>query len=149
MSSTQSHQKAGVDGYGPPPFFFAQTSPEGAIRRVAWSGDVGQLKRLAYATLRHFSRHARVVLQVDKQDVTDGPVWTRYHGEAPLAKVTAAVRDHERLIFQDGYTQLCVKDDDTGDYLALDEYGLLWIHSDEEAFADTCRACGFEEREED
>ena len=140
--------KAVVEGYDPPPFFFAQTSPHGAVRWVAWTGKLPQLKQLVYGLLRLFSPHAQVLLKVDKKDVSDGAVWTRYHGEAPVAKVVHAIRDHERLIFQDGYTQLCVRDDDTGEYIALDEYGVLYIYAHDDRFTQTCRDCGFEERPE-
>ena len=140
--------KAVVSGYAPSPFFYAQTSPSGAVRWVAWSGDVEQTRRLVYDVLKQFSPHAQVLLKVDKQDVPDGPVWTRYHGEAPLAKVVGAIRDNEPFVFQDGYTQLCVRDDDTGEYIALDEYGLLWIYADDDRFVEVCRRNGFEERPE-
>ena len=105
--------------------------------------------KLVYDVLRRFSRHAKVLLKVDKQDAPDGPVWTRYHGEAPLAKVVDAIRASEPFVFQDGYTQLCVRDDDTGEYIALDEYGLLWIYADDDRFEEVCRAAGFEERPEE
>ena len=94
--------KAVVQGYSPAAFFYAQTSPSGAVRWVAWSADVRQTQRLVYDVLRLFSRHAQVLLKVDKQDVADGPVWTRYHGDAPLAKVVEAVRANEPFVFQDG-----------------------------------------------
>jgi hypothetical protein len=142
--------KAAVEGYAPKPFFFAQTGRrDGAIRWVAWTGDLAQLKRLVYAVLRCFSPNAQVLLKVDKQNVADGTVWTRYHGDAPLAKVIRAIESHERFVFQDGYTQLCVRDDDTGEYVALDEYDVLYIYSDDDRFAHACRECRFEEREEE
>ena len=141
--------KAVVSDYSPAPFFYAQTSPSGAVRWVAWSEDVRQTQRLVYDVLRLFSPHALVLLKVDKQDVPDGPVWTRYHGDAPLAKVVEAIRANEPFVFQDGYTQLCVRDDDTEEYIALDEYGLLWIYADDGRFAEVCRKNGFEERPEE
>jgi hypothetical protein len=141
--------KAVLQGYDPAPFFFCETNERtGAERWVAWSGDVAQLKRLVYALLETFSLHAQVLLKVEKQDTADGAAWTRYHGDAPIAKVVQAIRENERLIFQDGYTQLCVRDDDTGEYIALDEYDVLYIYSDDERFARICRQCGFEERVE-
>jgi hypothetical protein len=140
--------KAVVQGYAPRPFFFAQTSPQGSIRRVAWTGDLPQLKRLVYAILRHFTANALVLMKVGKEDVADGPVWTRYHGEAPLAKVIQAMQANERMVFQDGYTQLCVRDADTGDYIALDEHGVLYIYSDDPVFAQICTDSGLSEREE-
>ena len=148
-SPSDTRPKAVVEGYAPAPFFFAQTSPDGAVRLVAWAPEVRPVEALLHAVLAEFSPHAQVLLKVGKQDVPDGPVWTRYHGEAPTARVAKAVRDFERLVFHDGYTQLCVRDDDTGEYLALDEFGLLWVYSDDPKFADLCRACGFEERVEE
>lgn len=148
-ASPDNIPKAVVAGYDPPAFFFMQTSPEGATRWVAWAGDVSRLRRLVYDVLAGFSLHARVLLKVDRQTVPDGPVWTRYHGEAPLAKVVAAIRDCESFVFQDGYTQLCVRDDDTGEYIAVDEFGLLWIYADDDRFVEVCRRAGFEERPEE
>ena len=146
--SSASNLKAVAKDYLPRPFHFAQTSPAGAIRRVAWTSDLSQLKSLAYAVLEQFSPDAYVLLKVDKQNVPDGAVWTRYHGEAPLAGVIQAIKDNERMIFQDGYTQLCVRDADSGDYIALDEYDLLWIYSNDPKFADICGNFGFEDRPE-
>ena len=33
------------------------------------------------------------------------------------------------LIYRDGYTQLCVREPDGGDYVVLDEHGLIWVYS--------------------
>jgi len=33
------------------------------------------------------------------------------------------------LIYRDGYTQLCVRDPGTGEYIVYDEYGLIWVYS--------------------
>jgi len=148
--SDDQSPKAVVEGYGPAPFAYAQTNDrDGSIRLVAWSGKIADLKRLVYAVLRLFSANVNVLLKVEKQDTADGPVWTRYHGEAPLAKVVQAIESNERLIFQDGYTQLCVRDADTGEYFALDEYGVLYIYSDDDRFVRACRECGFEDLAED
>jgi hypothetical protein len=141
--------KAVAQDYHPSAFFFSEQSERGDVRWVAWSPQLAQLKRLVYALLDLFtSGDAGVLLKVDKQNVADGPVWTRYHGQAPLDEVIAAIRAHERMIFQDGYTQLCVRDLTTADYLALDEYDVLYIYGDDERFPAACRDCGFEQRDE-
>lgn len=140
--------KAARDGYHPSPFFFSQkNTADGSLRWLAWS-SVGELmERLTNDVLQRFSEDLEVLLKIEKQDTSDGPAWSRFHGAAKRTEVCAAIESVRSLIYGDGYTQLCVRDSPTGNYIALDEYGILFIYWDDENIAHICREAGFEQRQ--
>lgn len=123
--------KAVRAGYAPPPFYFKQTAPSGAVRYVAWPGNATRAQAVFGALLRAMPDELEVLLKIDKLDTADGPTFLRYHGPVSRDKLLDVIEQTRDLIYRDGYTQLCVRQDD-GEYIVLDEYGLIWVYSDGE-----------------
>jgi hypothetical protein len=122
--------KAVRPGYAPPPFYFKQTAKGGEIRWVAWPGNATRARTVFTDLLRLMPDQVTVLLKLDKQDTTDGPVFTRYTGLADRNRLLETIDACNDLIYRDGYTQLCVRRPDNGEYVVLDEYGLIWVYSD-------------------
>ena len=139
--------KAVRDGYSPPPFFFRQDYQAGNKRWVAWADSVEDLKPLFYRLLDSFTEEVEVLFKNERDDSPQSTAdpWQRYHGACLLKEVASAIRRHEELVFQDGGNQLCIRCADEGDYLALDEHGILFLYAEGDGFAALCRELGFEE----
>jgi hypothetical protein len=122
--------KAVRPDYAPPPFYFRQTSSDKAVRYVAWPGNATRAQTVFGALLRLMPDELDVLLKSDKQDTADGPTFVRYYGPVQRARLLEAIAQSADLIYRDGYTQLCVRQPDSGEYIVLDEYGLIWVYSD-------------------
>jgi hypothetical protein len=122
--------KAVRPGYAPPPFYFKQTTKNGRIRWVAWPGNAARARTVFTALLRLMPEDVEVLLKLDKQDTGDGPAFTRYHGSADRDRLLEAIDGASDLSYRDGYTQLCVREPDSGEYVVLDEHGLIFVYSD-------------------
>ncbi len=138
--------KAIAKEYNLRPFFFRQKYSEG-FRFVAWSSMLRQLKALVYDILKIFSGDIEILLKIRIQK--EGEVdWDRYHGQIEHWKLAEVIKNNELYVFQDGEHQLCIRDSDTGEYIALDDHDILFIYSESEQVIHICEKNGFENREE-
>jgi hypothetical protein len=106
------------------------------------------LKTLSYRLLECFTEEVEVLFKMEREDgvQSEEDPWQRYHGACSREELTSAIRTHEELVFQDGGNQLCIRCAEEGDYLALDEHGILFLYTEGDGFAAICRELGFEER---
>lgn len=139
------HTKAIVKGYNPKPFFFKEEANFGS-RYVAWTSDLNQLKNLVYTILQEFPEELDILFKQQKESKTDE--FNRYHGYVSKILFTDILQEYELYLFSDGFHQLCVRREDTGEYIALDDHGILFIYSDSEHIAKICLNNNFENRNE-
>ncbi len=137
--------KAIREGYAPGPFFFRQQYHPHAERWVAWTPSLPDLQALTYRVLSCFPDEVEVLVKLaaDHEPAGAEDPWCRYHGACSPQDLSAAIRDQEALVFTDGGSQLCVRCAG-GDYLALDEHGILFYYSEDDGFAAVCEEFGLE-----
>lgn len=141
--------KASAPAYAPAPFYFLQTTLAGEKRYAAWSGKRTQMRAAVEGLLAEFPETVLVLFKAEEGTRGhDADGWTRYFGEASRAALQQAIADYERTTYEDGATQLLVRREDTGEYFALDQCGVLFIYSEAEKYADLLRSLGFENRTE-
>ena len=141
--------KACAPGYKPAAFFFKQTSRQGELRLVAWSGNLDQVKSTYYKLLELFPDDVAVLLKTEPED--DEPQnrqrWIRFHGYSSVRDVREAIRAHEDYVFEDGHHQLFIRRMDTDEYFGLDEFGVLYIYPhDARRFVDVLESAGYAQR---
>jgi len=119
--------KAFEDKYAPSPFYFRQKYDNG-FRYVAWTPRIGQLKQVIYDIIDNLSENLGILLKIGFEGNSDE--FHRYYGEVTKANLMPIIKQHELYIFSDGGHQLCVRDLDTEEYIALDEHDILFIYSD-------------------
>lgn len=148
--TTPAVEKAIREDYSPEPFFFRQEYEPGAERWVAWTNTQDRLRELYYRVLDCFPSMVEILCKLEREGQVEqgGDPWLRYHGVCQLDNLTSAIRKNEDWVFQDGGSQLCVRCAGGGDYLVLDEHGILFFYSDDNGFRDLCQELGFEERAE-
>ena len=118
--------KAVGPDYKPEPFYYRdETFPE-ARRFALWSADFRQVGDAMLALLETFPERVDVLLKSSK---ADGEVYLRWAGNTGKADILAAIVEHSEYVFQCGYDVLCLKNPDTQEYIALDEFGIIWYYS--------------------
>ena len=142
----QLSPKAVREGYAPEAFIFQERTEEGRARFVAWTPDVAQLKGLVYAVLERFPSTVDVLFKVESGAKTARAGWRRYFGTARLDRLMEVIRSVEELVFHDGGSMICVRSSDSGEYIALDEHGTLFIYSSDRGYLNLSEELGFESR---
>jgi len=138
--------KAVRDGYSPPPFVFEERHESGAVRFVAWSPDIEQMKNVLYAILGDLPDEVEVLFKTETGGESGRGGWQRYSGRVSRALLLESVRATEELVFHDGGSMVCVKRLDNEDYLALDEHATLFVYSHDRSYLHLCERSGFENR---
>jgi hypothetical protein len=104
------------------------------------------LKQLFYRILQTFTTNVEILLKIEKECKSGEQQWNRYYGEVSIDRLQKIIKSNEKYVFQDGSNQLCVKRSDTGEYIVLDDHGILFIYSGSLCFAELCKEAGLEER---
>jgi hypothetical protein len=137
--------KAYREGYSPGAFVFQQVSEEGA-RLVAWTPDLSQLKSALLAVLHCFPVDLEVLFKTEAEGVGARNGWRRYHGTVDRPTLLELLEECQELIFSDGGSMLCVRRPDSGEYLALDEHGILFVYSTDPTYLRLHEELGFPKR---
>jgi hypothetical protein len=138
--------KARAEDYEPTAFYFVQTSESAGNRVVAWTPDPAQMKELFYAAVGEFDEGVRLLFKTTDPDADGEKEWSRYYSECERKEFIEVVQKFEDVVFSDGFNQLCVRELDYSDYIALDEHSILYFYSDNAAFPAICERLGFEKR---
>jgi hypothetical protein len=141
--------KAFSPSYRESAFCFSPETQAG-YRLVAWSPFIEQTKALFYESVDAFTEEIRILLKFRDPEVesenTEDADWTRYVGQARKEEFLSSIRNHEEVVFKDGYSQLCVREGEYSDYFAFDEHGIFFFYSHNPAFRQICEKLGFEQR---
>ncbi|HTR40839.1 MAG TPA: hypothetical protein VMH87_04425 [Pseudomonadales bacterium] len=138
--------KAWARDYEEKPFYFLQQSKHGK-RLVAWTEEPEQTKRAFYVILESLPAVVQVLVKIAVKRTPDNQtLWSRFHGEIDRWQLIKAVQENEKYVFSDGMHQLCVKDEETGRYLAFDDHSIFFIYEPTAADADLLKSLGFENR---
>lgn len=141
-----NHLKAWAREYEEAPFFFEQQSSRGP-RLVAWSEESDQTKKAFYAVLERLPEKIDVLLKISVSESTkEKPLWARYCAVVARDQLLKVVKAHEQYVFSDGMHQLCLKDPDSGRYLAFDDHGIFFLYSPLPEDVELFKKLGFENR---
>ena len=145
MERKRKH-KSIAKNYNPTPFYFREQCNRDETRLVVWSPNLNQMKEFFYQALRIFPEKVEVLLKIEKEDKGPQEKWDRYYGQLPRTELEEAIKQSETIIFQDGESQMNVRRQDTGDYITVDEHGIIYVYSKSERFEKLCQENGFGER---
>ncbi len=149
------HKAVVEEEYAPSPFFHEEVyyleDETTSTRIVAWSEDLAQMRRLFFRILKTFTPTVEVLLKVyvDEDENGENTIWDHYYADMEHDRLIRGVTDNEAFVFRDGGHQLCVRDLDTDEYIALDDHGLLFLYSEDPVYYGLFRECGFELREDE
>ena len=115
--------------YDPRPFYFTQTSPAGKVRIACWCCDPDYTWSIAEEVVAEFPQKVAVLLKVEAEEPTESDPWDRYHAEAvDKQHVLAIVKKFRDYVLGDGTNEFAIRRTDTGEYIALDCAGVLWLY---------------------
>jgi hypothetical protein len=119
--------------YGVEPFYFTQTSARGKVRVACWSCNPHYTWDIAEQVLSEFPSQVDVLLKVEAEEGKDTDPWERYH-RAGVNKqlVLSTVRKYEDYVLGDASNEIAIRRSDTGEYLAYDCGGVLWLYPDDD-----------------
>ena len=137
--------KAAAANYRPKPFYFIQTSPEGEVRIPCWSSDPELLATLMLKLLANLPDQVRVLVKVKAESAEDAD-WHRYHGYCRKRAVEHAITKFRKFLLRDSGHQFLVRDPDSSEYFALDDYGILWLYPSDKTREELLAAMGFENK---
>jgi hypothetical protein len=139
--------KAVAPEYHPEPFYFVQTSNSGATRIPCWSQDPAPLAEVILELLHLFPEQVDVLIKVridpPSVDREDDDEWNRFHGFAKNRVVQTAFAKFRKFLLCDSTHQFMVRNPDTGEYFAFDDYGVLWIYSENTKVVEVLTTRGF------
>lgn len=141
--------KAVSPDYNPGPFYFAETSETGEVRMPCWSPDPASLMEIMLEALKAFPEEVGVLIKVRVETSSTQPEadkWVRFFGYCNKRAVQNALARFRKFIQCDSTHQFMVRNTDTGEYLAFDDYGILWIYSKDLKFIDILQERGFCEK---
>lgn len=143
MTTPEVTNKAYRPDYNSPPFYYLENAPDYSVI-IAWSPDAEQMKALMWNLLETFPDQVDILLKslLPEEHPIDG-WYCRYHGHATLATVRDAITQHQRYVFEIGFDVLCLRKDESYEYIALDEYGVLYYYTDSEETFPSFEAAGF------
>lgn len=137
------YNKAGRSDYNPPPFYYWDDQIPDCPRLVAWSQDCRQMRAVMMVLLETFSAQVNVLLKCRPANLETRD-YSRWHGEQSLANVKQALDEFPYYVFKCGYEVLCLLDRETDEYMALDEYGLLWFYTRSQEHSRVLEEYGFQ-----
>ena len=71
----------------------------------------------------------RLKIKIRDFDDKENPI--DFDGQATKIKLKTSLDKYEEVVFHDGYHDLMLRRPETGDYIAFDEHGLLFIYSND------------------
>jgi hypothetical protein len=141
--------KAVSPDYNPGPFYFVEASETGEIRMPCWSLDPDPLMEIMLELLKAFPEDVGVLIKARVETSLTQPKedeWLRFFGYCNKRTVQNAVVRFRKFIQCDSTHQFMVRNTDTGEYLAFDDYGILWIYSENPKFKEILQGRGFSEK---
>lgn len=73
---------------------------------------------------------SEVQIRIRDLDELENP--TEYSGEANKSRLHEMMAKHDEVIYHHGKYDFMLRNPDTGDYIAFDEHGLLFIYTDQD-----------------
>lgn len=80
-------------------------------------------------------------MQIKIRDFDDKENPIDFEGQATKSKLNATLDKYEEVVFHDGYHDLMLRRPETGDYIAFDEHGLVFIYT-QDNYSDTLEMLG-------
>lgn len=143
------NSKAVSPDYNPGPFYFVETSETGEVRMPCWSPDPAPLMEILLEALNAFPEEVGVLIKARVETSSTQPEeeeWVRFFEYCNKRAVQNAVARFRKFIECDSTHQFMVRNTDTGEYLAFDDYGILWIYSEDPKFIDILQRRGYSEK---
>jgi hypothetical protein len=122
--TTDKPIKCAAKGFKKSPFFLIQSNGE-EKRFVASFQDGQKIKQF----LILFIDQSQDELQIKICDFDDKENPVDFEGHATKSKLKAILDKYEEVVFHDGYHDMMLRRPETGDYIAFDEHGLVFIYS--------------------
>jgi hypothetical protein len=142
--------KAVAPDYHPGPFYFVQSSETGAIRIPCWSQDPSPLGEIMLEILQLFPEEVGILIKARLESPHEysksDDEWIRYHGYSHKRAVQTAFAKFRKFLLRDSTHQFMARNPDTGEYFAFDDYGILWIYSENAKFRDILTSHKFLEK---
>ena len=118
------------------PFYLIQSN--GSDKRfVASFQDRSKIKEF----LNLFIDQTLDELQIKIRDFDDRENPIDFDGQAAKANLKTTLDKYEEVVFHDGYHDLMLRRPETGDYIAFDEHGLIFIYT-QDNYSDTLEELG-------
>ncbi|MEP7128802.1 MAG: hypothetical protein ABI729_08040 [Chitinophagales bacterium] len=118
------------------PFYLIQSN--GPHKRFVASFQDAKKIKLFLST---FIDSSAAQLQIKILDFDDHENPLVFDGQSTKAKLIDALDKYEELVFHDGYHDLMIRRPETGDYIAFDEHGLIFIYT-QDNYSDTLNKLG-------
>lgn len=80
----------------------------------------------------HFAATASGKLQLKIRDLDDRDLQKEFLGILTKSELSTLLETFQSLIFHDGYHELMIRIPESGDYIAFDEHGLVFIYSNDD-----------------
>jgi hypothetical protein len=149
LNKIKIDSKAVSPDYNSGPFYFVEASETGEIRMPCWSPDPDPLMEIMLELLKAFPEDVGVLIKARVETSSTQPKedeWLRFFGYCNKRAVQNAVVRFRKFIQCDSTHQFMVRNTDTGEYLAFDDYGILWIYSENPKFKEILQGRGFSEK---
>ncbi len=82
--------------------------------------------------LAGFINQSKNEIQIKIRDVDNPEKPINYSGTLNKSKLHELMTKHEDVIFHNGYHDLMLRNPETGDYIAFDEHGLIFIYTNQD-----------------
>lgn len=108
------------------PFYYIQKA--GSDKRfVASIQNVEKLNQF----LTSFINNSEDIIQIKIRDFDDPDNPCDYDGEVSVSTMLNILVKYETVIFHDGFHDLMIRRPETGDYITLDEHGIIFIYTED------------------
>jgi hypothetical protein len=134
--TTDKPIKCAAKDFKTSPFYLIQSN--GSNKRFVASFQDGQ-KIKQFLTL--FIDQSLDELQIKIRDFDDKENPIDFEGQATKSKLKPTLDKYEEVVFHDGYHDLMLRRPETGDYIAFDEHGLVFIYT-QDNYSDTLEKLG-------
>jgi hypothetical protein len=106
------------------PFYLIQIN-NSEKRYVVSFQDIEKIRSF----ILHFAGKAKGDLQIKIRDFSDRGNPVDYTGTVTLEKLKEVLEAYEELLFHNGYHDLMLRLPESGEYIAFDEHGLMFIYT--------------------
>lgn len=119
--------KAASKDFTPEPFYLIQKHQEDK-RYVVSLKDKIRIRTLIAGFINQASKEVQV--KIRDFDNRERPI--DYSGSLDKSQLHQLITKHEDVIFHNGYYDLIFRIPETGDHIAFDEHGLIFIYTDDD-----------------
>ncbi len=119
--------KAASKEFTKEPFYLIQSNGTDKRYVVSLSDNVSVRTLLA-----GFINQSKKEIQIKIRDLDNPENPIDYSGSLAKSKLHELMTKHEDVILYNGYHDLMFRNPDSGDYLVLDEHGLIFIYTDQD-----------------